>query len=159
MKLLDLLHGKNLLAFPALFLLFKAAGVFLNGSNWVWELVVFFPEGFTLAFALALCAFTASSKDKKGFAASVLLLVLIIAFLPANWSAQSQGKEAGGEIKIVSFNTLWWEPQENKMLEYLASLDADVYLLQEAKNAGKDEEYIKRIFSNHNRSRFGHRLF
>ncbi|MBI5635809.1 hypothetical protein HY993_02490 [Candidatus Micrarchaeota archaeon] len=152
MDLGKLLHGRNLLAFPALFLLFKAADVFLNGSNWLWELVVFFPEGIVLVFALALSALCIKQKDKQGFAASVLLLFLAAAFLPANWSAQSQGGlewQTGTQIKLVAFNTLWWEKQENGMLEYLEPLDADVYLLQEAKNAEEDAQYIKRVFPNH----------
>lgn len=138
--------SKIMLILSGLWLCFAVAHEALTGKIWVWVLPGMSPPIlFAVVPVLLLCSIIFMKKYRLVVAvASALSFAVALPSTGLNLAALHRADtplEAGQSVHVVQMNTDYWgqlrtgtltDPRnKDAMLNYLKSLDADVYLLQE----------------------------
>ncbi|GAA1858468.1 endonuclease/exonuclease/phosphatase family protein [Myceligenerans crystallogenes] len=136
----------TVLALAVLWGTYALAGALLAGRWWVWNGLGLAPPIAHVAVPVLLAAveLAAGARRRRVFAATALALAAgltqtgLVPYQPAPEPAAT----AGRDVVVVGWNTFSWE-QENDprgFYDYLRSLDADVYMLQEHQHAAAPDD-------------------
>ncbi|MEV4710337.1 endonuclease/exonuclease/phosphatase family protein [Micromonospora sp. NPDC049374] len=127
-------------------MVFALAHVALSGRFWLWTLPGMLPPVTFVAipFLLMLLASLARGRRVRTATASLVALLASFPFSGVNLAALDGAERVatnGPTLRVLSLNTDYWgqvrdgiwaeKRDRGRLLDYLRSLDADVYLLQE----------------------------
>ncbi|WP_328319564.1 endonuclease/exonuclease/phosphatase family protein [Streptomyces sp. NBC_00388] len=139
-----------LLAVAGGWLLFTLLDRLLTHSLTLWALTDMMPPELLLAVPLTVLAATWWARPGvRRWIAAAAVVALLLGFGRSGinpyalWNGSDTTPSAGA-VKIVSWNTEYWEQGDDPaaFYAYIRSLDADVYLLQEYIHQGKGTELI-----------------
>jgi endonuclease/exonuclease/phosphatase (EEP) superfamily protein YafD len=139
------LATRLLVAAAAGWLLFAVAQRVLSGRVWLWLVPDLMPPlAFVVAPLLLVAALGVARAARRPVPRQARLLAAgaALAALALGWSQsgvqlaapfRSQPAVPAGAVRIVSWNTMYWDQTDDptRFYDYLTSLHADVYLLQE----------------------------
>lgn len=109
-----------------------------NLGDWVfahfriWQFTAIVPTPIFVIIDLTLLLVGLVSSDLTVVLLSILSLGLQLPFLDINWRKRVDRKSQYPNLKVFSWNTLFWHHNEPELADFLHSQDADIYHLQEA---------------------------